>query len=58
MGAKGYKGKGNVDSECKNKTKFARRIFSRSVICLDSPGAEIKETIDVATMFSNEEKSP
>ncbi len=49
MGAKGHKGKGNVDNECKKKAKFARGIFSRSIICLDSPGGETKESMNSRT---------
>jgi hypothetical protein len=58
MGAKRHKGKGNVNSECKKKAKFARGIFSQFVICLDSSSAKTKETIDLVTVFSGEEKSP
>ncbi len=46
IGVKGHKG------------KFVRGIFSRSVICLNSPGAETMETIDITMMFSGEKKSP
>jgi hypothetical protein len=44
MGARGHKGKGNVDSERKKKARFARGISSPFVICLDSLGAKTKET--------------
>jgi hypothetical protein len=58
MGAKGHKGKGNVDNERKEKARSARGNSSPLVIYLDSLGAKTKETTNATMVFSSEEKNP